>query len=193
MARSICTLLLALFAMGSLSAGQLSSLGDAAKRAEADRKAAPPRSFTERDLVGVEWIITRDGLQEYAAARAEIAAIRRKNTPLNQRLFEASRGVRSLADLAPTLGADSSVVQVLSKNGLNTREYLRREQALINATAWAAQKRLPESLRKRPIRIQNVEFVRNNDRFMRDTTGRYQKAEASSPPWFNPARFVEQP
>lgn len=193
MVRAYCTLLLAFFAVGSLAAAQLTSLGDAAKRAEADRKAAPPRSFTERDLVAVEWIITRDGLQDYATARAEIAAIRRKNTALNQRLFDASRGVRSLGDLAVVLGEDSSVVQVLSKNGLNTREYLRREQALMNATAWAAQKRLPESLKSRPIRIQNVEFVRNNDRFIRDTTGRYQKSEASAPPWFNPARFVEQP
>jgi hypothetical protein len=193
MVRSICTLLLTLItSSGSVSAGQLSSLGDAARRAEEDRKTAPPRSFTERDLVDVEWIITRDGLQEYATARTEIGAIRRKSAVLNQRLFEASRNVRTLADLAPVLGADSSIVQVLSKNALTTREYLRREQALINATAWATRKQLPESLKSRPIRMQNVEFVRGNDRLMRDTAARYQKAEPS-PPWFNAARFVEQP
>ena len=187
----MCTLLLALFAASSIRAGQLSSLGDAAKKADVDRKAAPPRSFTEQDLVGVEWIITREGLQEYAAARIELAAVRRKNTVLHQRLFEASRRAATLADLARTLGTDSSIMQVLSKNGLTTREYLRREQALINATAWAGQKRLPESLTSRPIRMQNVEFVRANDRLMRDTAARY-KAEPS-PIWFNPARFIEQP
>lgn len=172
------------------SGAQLSSLGDAAKMADERRKAAPPRSFTERDLIDVEWIITREGLQEYAAARTEIGAIRRKNGVLNQRLFEASRNVASLSDLARSLSADSTVVQVLSKNRLTTREYLRREQALLNATAWAARKQLPETVKSRPIRMQNVEFVRSNDRLVRDTTGRYQRAEPS-PIWFNPTRFVE--
>ena len=191
MARSICTLLLTLVATSSIGGGQLGSLGDAAKKADDNRKAAPPRSFTEQDLVDVEWIITREGLQEYAAARTELAAVRRKNTVLHQRLFEASRRAATLADLGRALGTDASIMQVLSKNGLTSREYLRREQALLNATAWAGQKRLPGSLTSRPIRMQNVEFVRTNDKLMRDTAARY-KAEPS-PLWFDPARFIEKP
>jgi hypothetical protein len=190
MARIACTVLLMLMS-ASAAAGQLSSLGDAAKKADDSRKAAPPRSFTEQDLVAIEWIITSEGLEEYAAARTEMAAVRRKNTALHQRLFEASRRAKTLADLARALGTDTSIMQLLSRNRLTTREYLRREQALINATAWAAQKRLPDSLKNRPIRIQNVEFVRANDKLMRDMAARY-KAEPS-PVWFNPARFVEQP
>jgi hypothetical protein len=176
----------------AIDAGQLQSLGDAAKRAEERRKAseAPP-SFTVRDLVDVEWMITRPGFEDYAAARAEIGAIRRRNLPLHQKLFNASRTASSLADLAPVLSSEPSIVGVLGKYGLNSREYLRREQAYVNATAWAA-RRLPDSIKERPIRMQNVEFVRNNGRFMRETAARYQKAEGA-PPWFNPGRFIEQP
>lgn len=197
MARILCTVLLILLAANRPATGQGTSLGGttlggAAKKADETRKTAPPISFTERDLVGVEWIITREGLQEYADARVEIAAIRRKNIALSQRLFEASRRVSSLADLSTPLSADASIVQVFSRHRLTSREYLRREQALINAAAWAAQKRVPEAIKSRPIRMQNVEFVRTNDKLIRDMTARYQKAE-SSPPWFNPARFVQQP
>ena len=186
--------ILIVLATAPAAAGQLQSLGDAAKKADEGRSGAPPPSFTVKDLAGdVEWIITRDGLQEYATARAEIAAIRRKTPPLQTRLFEASRRAATLASLAPALSAEAPVVQTLSRLGLNSREYLRREQALVNATAWAAQKQLTASLKSRPIRVQNVDFVRNNSTWLRDLTATYQKAEAGSPPWFNPSRFVEQP
>ena len=194
MARTVCALLLTLAVVALAGAGQLTSLGDAAKKAEESRKAAPPPSFTVKDLAGdVEWIITREGLEEYATARVEIAAIRRKTPVLHTRLFEASRRAATLARLAPALSAEPTIVQALSRFSLNSREYLRREQALINATAWAAQKQLPDSLKSRPIRVQNVTFVRNNATLLRDLTARYQKAEGASPPWFNASRFVEQP
>ena len=186
--------LLIVLAVATVDAGQLSSLGDAAKKAEESRKAAPPPSFTIKDLVGdVEWIITREGLEEYATARIELAAIRRKTPLVHTRLFEASRRAATLASLAPALSAEPPIVQTLTKFGLNSREYLRREQALVNATAWATQKQLPDSLKSRPIRAQNVAFVRNNGPLLRDLTARYQRAEGASPPWFNASRFVEQP
>ena len=192
MALTACTVLLALMmASAPAAAGQLGSLGDAAKKAGDDRKAAPPRSFTEQDLIDVEWMITPEGLQEYVAARTALAAVRRKNTVLHQRLFEASRWAATLADLSRPLGADGSIMQALSKNGLTTREYLRREQALVNATAWAVQKRLPASLTGRPIRMQNVEFVRGHEKLMRDSAAAY-KGEPT-PIWFNAARFIEKP
>jgi hypothetical protein len=191
-----CTVLLVLIAAGPAAAQGTSlggtTLGDAAKKADEGRRSAPPISFTERDLVGVEWIITQEGLEEYAEARVEIAALRRKNATLNQRLFDASRSARVLSDLSTPLSADATVVQVFSRHRLTSREYLRREQALLNATAWAALKPLPGSIRSRPIRMQNVEFVRTNDKLLRDMTARYQKAEGS-PPWFSPSRFVQQP
>ena len=196
MPRIPCTVLL-IALVGAPVAGQGTSLGGttlggAARKADEGRKTDNPISFTERDLVGVEWIITLDGLKEYADARVEIAAIRRKNTSLHQRLFEASRGAKSLADLSTPLSADTTIVQVLSRHRLTSREYLRREQALVNAMSWSTQKRLPDSIKSRPIRMQNVDFVRTNDKLMRDTAARYQKVEAS-PPWYNPARFVERP
>jgi hypothetical protein len=179
-------------AVAPVDDGQLQSLGDAAKKAEETRKASDDaRSFTARDLIDLDWIITRQGYEAYANARAEIALIRRRSTVLHQKLFNASRNVPSLADLAPVMSAEPAVVQALGRYGLNSREYLRREQAIVNANAWA-QRRLPESIKSRPIPMQNVEFVRANERFMRDTAAKYLKAEAS-PPWFNPARFVEEP
>jgi hypothetical protein len=195
-----CTVLLSVFIVPLAAvpaAGQGTSLGGttlggAARKADEGRKSDTPVSFTERDLISVEWIITPAGLQEYADARVEIAAVRRKNTALHQRLFEASRRVSSLADLSTPMSSDATIVQVLSKHHLTSREYLRREQALVNAMSWATQKRLPDTIKSRPIRMQNVEFVRTNDELMRVTAARYQKAEAS-PPWFNPARFVEKP
>lgn len=188
------TIVIGLFLlMAGLDAGQLQSIADAARKAEEVKKTAPPATYSVRDLMGdVEWIITPDGLDEYMNARLEIAAIRRKTLPLNTRLFEASRRATRLADLSSALSAEPPIVQTLSKYGLNSREYLRREQALMNAASWAAQRQLPESFKKRPIRVQNVDFVKNHAVLMKDTSARYQKAEGSAP-WFNPQRFIEQP
>ena len=192
--RNVAIVIGVFLAVTSVKAGQLQSLGDAARKSEEARKTAPPATYSVKDLVGdVEWIITREGLEEYAKARMDIAAIRRKTLPLNTRLFEASRRAAKLVELAPALSAEPPIVEALSKYGLNSREYLRREQAVMNATAWAAQKQLPEAFKKRPIRMQNVDFVKSNNQLVRDTTARYQKAEGSSPPWFEPKRFVEQP
>jgi hypothetical protein len=181
-------------AVMDVNAGQLQSIGDAARKSEEARKTAPPATYSVKDLIGdVEWIITREGLDEYARARLDLAALRRKTLPMNTRLFEASRRAAKLAELAPALSAEPPIVETLSKYGMNSKEYLRREQALLNATTFAAQKQLPETLKKRPIRMQNIDFVKTNNQLVKDTTARYQKAEGSSPPWFNPQRFVEQP
>ena len=147
--RNVAIVIGVFLAVTSVKAAQLQSLGDAARKSEEARKTAPPATYSVKDLVGdVEWIITREGLEEYAKARMDIAAIRRKTLPLNTRLFEASRRAAKLVELAPALSAGPPIVEVLSKYGLNSREYLRREQAVMNATAWAAQKQLPETFKK---------------------------------------------
>lgn len=192
--RNVAIVIGVALAVTGVNAGQLQSLGDAAKKSEEARKTAPPATYSVKDLLGdVEWIITPEGLEEYAKARTDIAAIRRKTLPLNTRLFEASRRATRLSDLASVMSAEPPIVETLSKYGLNSKEYLRREQALLNATTWAAQKQVPDALKKRPIRMQNVDFVKANNQLVRDTTARYQKAEGNSPPWFEPKRFVEQP
>lgn len=192
--RNVAIVIGLLLAGTGVTAGQLQSLGDAARKSGEVKKTAPPATFSVKDLVGdVEWIITSEGLDEYAKARTDIAAIRRKTLPLNTRLFEASRRATRLAELAPALSAEPSIVETLSKYGMNSKEYLRREQALVNASAWAAQKQLPDTLKKRPIRMQNIDFVKTNNLQVRDATARYLKAEGNSPPWFEPKRFVEQP
>jgi hypothetical protein len=192
--RNVAIVIGVFVAVMDVNAGQLQSIGDAARKSEEARKTAPPATYSVKDLIGdVEWIITREGLDEYAKARLDLAALRRKTLPMNTRLFEASRRATKLAELAPALSAEPPIVETLSKYGMNSKEYLRREQALLNATAFAAQKQLPETLKRRPIRMQNIDFVKTNNQLVKDTTARYQKAEGSSPPWFNPQRFVEQP
>jgi hypothetical protein len=181
-------------------AEQLTSLADTAKktedtnkRAEEARKAKDPApTFTARDLVGVEWIITRAGFEAYAGARADMAAIRKARPAVQTRLYETSRTVRALRDLATPISSEPFLVQSLTKYGLTSREYLRREQAILNAIAWA-KRPLPDAVKNRPIRKGNVEFIRNNDRFVRDQSARYEKAEGGAGEWFNASRFVEQP
>ena len=192
--------LLVVLAAQPVGAEQLTSLADTARKTEESNKKAdearkatdPAPTFTARDLVGVEWIITRAGLEAYAGARAEMAAVRKARPAVQTRLYETSRTVRSLLDLATPISSEPLLVQTLTKYGLTSREYLRREQAILNATAWA-RRPLPDSIKNRPIRKGNVEFIRNNDRFVRDQTARYEKAEGAAGEWFNAARFVEQP
>jgi hypothetical protein len=192
--RNVAIVIGVFIAVTDVHAGQLQSIADAARKSEEVKKTAPPATYGVKDLVGdVEWIITQEGLDEYAKARLDIAALRRKTLPMNTRLFEASRRATRLAELAPALSAEPPIVETLSKHGMNSKEYLRREQALLNATTFAAQKQLPDTLKKRPIRMQNIDFVKSNNQLVKDTTARYQKAEGGSPPWFNPQRFVEQP
>ncbi len=111
---------------------------------------------------------------------------------MQTRLYETSRTVRALMDLATPISSEPLLVQTLTKYGLTSREYLRREQAILNASAWA-KRALPDSIKNRPIRKGNVEFIRNNDRFVREQTARYEKAEGAAGEWFNVSRFVEQP
>ena len=192
--------LLILLAAVPASAGQLTSLADTArkteeknKQAEEERKATNPApSFTAKDLIGVEWIITREGYEEYAGARADIAQFRRTHQPLNTKLYDASRTVRTLLDLSTPLSSDPALVDILYKHGLTSKEYLRREQAILNATAWA-KRPLPPTLKNRPIRVGNVDFIKNNDAYVRAQAARYEKTEGPGGPWFNMPRFVEQP
>lgn len=198
--RRVLPMLVVALAVLPVGAEQLTSLADTAKKTEEGNKKAeearkandPAPTFTARDLVGVEWIITRAGFEAYAGARTEMAAIRKARPAVQTRLYETSRTVRSLMDLATPISSEPLLVQTLTKYGLSTREYLRREQAIMNATAWA-KRPLPDSLKNRPIRKGNVEFIRNNDRFVRDQAARYEKAEGGAGEWFNASRFVQQP
>ncbi len=184
-----------------VEAGQLTSLADTAKKNEENRaKAEEARktgdsapSFTAKDLIGVEWIITREGYEEYAGARADLAALRRKNTPLNTRLYDASRYVRTLQDLSTPLSSDPAIVDILYRHGMNSKEYLRREQAILNATAWSKRPVLPQSITNRPIRAANVDFIKTNAPFIRTQSALYEKTEGPAGPWFNLQRFVQQP
>ena len=199
MTRAIA-ILVALSAL-PLEAGQLTSLADTARKNEENRaKAEEARktgdagpTFTAKDLIGVEWIITREGYEEYAGARADLAALRRKNQTLNTRLYDASRYVRTLQDLSTPLSSDPAIVDILYRHGLNSKEYLRREQAILNATAWSKRAVMPQSIADRPIRASNVDFIKSNSSFIRTQSALYEKTEGPAGPWFNIQRFVQQP
>jgi hypothetical protein len=191
---------LILLAMVPLEAAQLTSLADTARKTEdsktkseeARKATAPAPSFTARDLIGVEWIITREGYEQYASARGEIAQYRRTHQALHTKLFDASRTVRTLMDLSSPLSSDPAVVDILTRHALTSKEYLRREQAIINATAWS-KRPLPPTVKNRPIRTGNVDFIKANDSFVRAQAAKYEKSEGPTGPWFNMPRFVEQP
>jgi len=183
-----------------IEAAQLTSLADTARKTEdtnrkseeARKATAPAPSFTAKDLIGVEWIITREGYEQYATARGEIAQFRRTHQTLHTKLFDASRTVRTLADLSTPLSSDPGVVDILTRHGLTSKEYLRREQAILNATAWS-KRPLPATIKNRPIRSGNVDFIKANDTFIRAQTAKYEKTEGPNGPWFNMPRFIEQP
>jgi hypothetical protein len=174
-----------------LEGEQLTSLGDTARKT-GESKSKPTPTFTAKDLVGVEWIITREGYEEYAGARADIAQFRRTHPALHTKLYDASRTVRTLMDLSSPLSADPAIVDILYRHSLNSKEYLRREQAILNATAWAKGP-LPPTLKNRPIRVGNVDFIKANAAFVKAQTARYEKTEGPNGPWFNMPRFVQQP
>ena len=184
-------LALVAFAAAPLAAGQLTSLADTARKTE-DSKSKPAPTFTARDLVGVEWIITREGYVEYAGARADIAQYRKTHQAIHTKLYDASRTVRTLMDLSTPLSSDPAIVDILYRHSMNAKEYLRREQAIINATAWSRGP-LPPTIKSRPIRAGNVDFIKNNAAFVRAQTALYDKTEGPSGPWFNAPRFVQQP
>src|SRR5262249_10109956 len=108
-------------------------------------------------------------------------------------LYDASRYVRTLLDLATPLSSDPAIVDTLYRHGLNSKEYLRREQAILNATAWSKRPVLPQSITNRPIRASNVDFIKNNAPFIRTPSALYETTEGPAGAWFNIQRFVQQP
>jgi hypothetical protein len=186
-------LLLAASLAALLIAGS-QTLGDAAGRA-ADQRRQPtskaPRSFSADDLVTYEWTITRAGFEVYANARAEIGAVRRARPGLHAHLFDVSRDVTSLGELVPALEGQPLIVAALEKYGLTAGEFLRREQTILTASAWA-ERRPTAAVRKQSNLMANVDFIRKNRDFVRLQTMKYQRIEPSSV-WWHPRRFVEEP
>jgi hypothetical protein len=173
-------------------AASTQTLGDAARRAEEQRRELPstrPRTFSADDVETGEWVLTASGLAVYSDARAEIAGIRRSRPTLHQRLFDASRDVVSLSALAPAIAAEPVLVEILERYGLTPGEFFHREHAILSATAWA-ERRLTANVKERRILMANVEFVRRNRDFVRSQTRKYQRLEGANP-WWNASRFVE--
>jgi len=165
------------------------SLADAARAAEEQRqRASQPSRVLTNDSLGGEWAITSAGLEQYANARATIASIRNRHADVHQRLWNASMTAATLQDLAPALASEPLVVEALQSNGLTPSDYLRREQALVNAEAWAHRPEPPD-IDRNSARWANMLYLRNAARLIDTLERKYRDIERS--PWWESWRFVQ--
>jgi hypothetical protein len=179
--------LLVVCALTSTASAQ--SLADAAARAEEQRQRNSQASrVLTNDSLGGEWALTSAGLEQYANARAAIASIRNRHAEVHQRLWNASMTAATLQDLAPALASEPLVVEALQSNGLTPRDYLRREQALVNAEAWA-HRPAPPDIDQNSTRWANMLYLRNAARLIDTLEHKYRDIERS--PWWESWRFVQ--
>ena len=94
----------------------------------------------------------------------------------------------TLQDLAPALASEPLVVEALQSNGLTPRDYLRREQALVNAEAWAHRPEPPD-IDRNSARWANMLYLRNAARLIDTLERKYRDIERS--PWWESWRFVQ--
>jgi hypothetical protein len=166
------------------------SLADAAARAEEQRHRTGPASrVLTNDSLGGEWAITSAGLQQYASARMDIASIRNRHADVHQRLWNASMTAATLQDLASPLANEPLVAEALQQHGLTSREYLRREQALVNAEAWA-RRPVPPNIDQSSVRWANMLYLRNARGVVDNLERKYRDIERES--WWESWRFVEE-
>ncbi len=166
-------------------------LGTAAQKAAEQRREVgkPVRTLSDKDLPGQATPLNPVNFEAYSDARTEIGALRCSRPALKGRLFEASRLVTRLSELAPVLAAEPSIVEILTRYGFTPEEYLRVEQAVLTAMYWSRLD-LPEEFDKRIVHRANVQFVRDNARLARRWTERYIYKECGRP-WFDMDRFIE--
>jgi len=180
---------LGLLCIAAAAHGQ--SLADAAQRAEEARNTTPSvRTFTNDSLPG-EWPITTGGLSQYARARTDIAVIRKQHADVHQRLWNASMTAAALFDLEAALKSEPLVVAALDANGLTAHEYLRREQALVNAEAHAYKPRPPEDADRNSVRWANMIYLRNA-RVVVESLERPYRAIERDDIWWGAWRFVQE-
>lgn len=162
------------------------TLGDAAAKARAVNREPAAVALTDRDLPDSRpWQITAPGLAFYASIRADLTELRRSRPDVNTRLFDASRTVARLADLERALIAEPLVIAILESYKVSAREYLRMDQAMLTASAWAW--RDTPALRRQQIHLANVRFLREHPQLVRKETSRYRGHQ-----WYDEQRFIEQ-
>jgi hypothetical protein len=120
-------------ALGSQGLGELATKTE---RERGDRRATV--TVSDRDLAAsAPWPLTPASLALYASIRAELTSLRRARPALHYRLYDASRNVSRLLELAPVLAAEPIVMKVLEQYKVTPLEYLRMDQALLTAIRWS--------------------------------------------------------
>jgi len=179
--------MLAVLLCSMLAGGSPQTLGEAAARAQEERRAREPvvtvsdRNFTFEN----PWEITIAGFRQYAAIRSDLKALRRYRPTLNTRLLEASGRVERLDELAPVVAAEPFVIDVLDRYHVSPREYLWMEQAFLTADYWSRQN-TPRGMRRQLIHVANVRFLREQARLVRELIPYWGEQ------WSNADRFVER-
>ena len=169
----------------SVGAQGLGELASRTGRERGERRATV--TVSDRDLADSgPWPLTPSSLSLYASIRADLTDLRRANPALHARLYDASRNVSALTELAPVLAAEPLVVQLLARYKATPLEYLRMDQAMLTAMRWSWKDTTP-ALQKQLAHMANIRFIREQARLVREETSRYRGEH-----WYDEERFVEQ-
>jgi hypothetical protein len=180
-------MILAMLLSSLLADASPQTLGEAAAKAQEERRARQPVvTVSDRDFTFENpWQITIAGFRQYAAIRSDLKALRRYRPTLNTRLYEASARVERLAELAPAVASEPFVVDVLDRYHVSPREYLWMEQAFLTADYWSRQD-TPRAMRRQLIHVANVRFLREQARLVRELIPYWGEQ------WSSADRFVER-
>lgn len=181
------TAALVLIAALAASAGA-QGLGDLAAKTERERGGrTATKTVTDRDLAANgPWPLTPSTLSLYASIRAEVSDLRRARPLVHQHLYDASRNVSRLIELAPALADEPMVMQVLEKYKVTPVEYLRMDQAMLTAVRWSWKDTTP-ALQRQAGHMANIRFIREQGSLVREETSRYRGEQ-----WYDEERFVEE-
>lgn len=163
-------------------------LGELATRTERDRgDRRATVTLSDRDLAAsAPWPLTPSSLSLYASIRADLSDLRRARPALHARLYDASRNVSHLIELAPVLADEPMIAGVLERYHVTAVEYLRMDQAVLTAIRWSWRDTTP-ALQRQLAHMANIRFVREQARLVREETSRYRGEQ-----WYDEERFVEQ-
>lgn len=181
----VTALLLVCALAAPLAAQGLGEIATRTDRERGDRRATV--TVSDRDLAAsAPWPLTPASLSLYASIRADLTGLRRARPALHARLYDASRNVSRLTDLAPVLADEPMVVQLLERYKVTPLEYMRMDQAVLTALRWSWRDTTP-ALQKQLAHMANIRFVREQARLVREETSRYRGEQ-----WYDEERFVEQ-
>ncbi len=164
---------------------EVQSLAGVAADAEAARRGRAAAPTVNDDTLADRgpWPLSVQGFRYYSAIRIELTNLRVARPYLDRRLYDRSRAVGGLFELAPVLEAEPDVMAVLTRHRATAREYLRMDQAVLTATAYTSSQ-LPDPIRLHAMHWRNISFVFDNPALIREESRHWGVQ------WHDTDRFV---